>query len=434
MATSTLSDRKFSFTKQSIKDLPLPTSGDVTYRDTHPNAGGLALRVTAGGAKTFLVVRRVGNTVKRFKIETFDYATCKLEALRKEAARISSDITGATSAKKVEKAKGLITLETAFNDMMSAKNHAYKEKTKIFYRRMFKNHLAYASNKPLIEFDGQYVVTMKNKMDKVGKRVSNVSLGLLRNVFNYAMTAYAPENTPIFIYNPVSVLTARKLWNREKRSKDGLQPANFNKYITSIIKTEIMGPTRTVPNIYHISSSLLMFMLFTGLRPTEASNITRDMLDHDRRIIKFGAKEADLLIKNRKEYSLPLNETAYQQLIYAGSYHKSKYFFPAFDGEPIRQTTMKVFIDRAAKQFGIRQTMKSLRSTFISIGEASGLSHFIVKALVNHDDGSENDVTDGYKVPYYIELKAATEKIESYIYEHSKLDPEFVRNHVERKL
>ncbi|MNJ71102.1 hypothetical protein D3C77_676070 [compost metagenome] len=95
---------------------------------------------------------------------------------------------------------------------------------------------------------------------------------------------------------------------------------------------------------------------------------------------------------------------------------------------------MKVFIDRAAKQFGIRQTMKSLRSTFISVGEASGLSSFIVKALVNHDDGSENDVTDGYKVPYYIELKSATEKIESYIYEHSRLDPEFVRKHIERNL
>lgn len=47
-----------NFTKATLAALPLPKEGQrATYRDT--KAAGLQLRVTANGAKTFSVYRRV---------------------------------------------------------------------------------------------------------------------------------------------------------------------------------------------------------------------------------------------------------------------------------------------------------------------------------------------------------------------------------------
>lgn len=82
---------RFSFTKAAIEALPAaPTGQRLTFHDAHPKANGLQLRVTAGGVKTFTVLRRIkGGAPARVTIGRFPGVT--IEQARVAAGKAGSE-------------------------------------------------------------------------------------------------------------------------------------------------------------------------------------------------------------------------------------------------------------------------------------------------------------------------------------------------------
>ena len=79
-------NQRFSFTKPILEGLLQTLSGQrVTYHDTHKNAAGLQLRVSAT-AKTFIVQRRVNGKPERVTLGKFPVMTIE-QARRKSASR-----------------------------------------------------------------------------------------------------------------------------------------------------------------------------------------------------------------------------------------------------------------------------------------------------------------------------------------------------------
>ncbi|MFP5505736.1 MAG: Arm DNA-binding domain-containing protein, partial [Gammaproteobacteria bacterium] len=71
-------------TKRLVDSVPPPESGQLIVRDVELK--GFALRVTPGGAKTFVVEKRIGGKVRRIKVARYPEKTC--EQARSEAQQM----------------------------------------------------------------------------------------------------------------------------------------------------------------------------------------------------------------------------------------------------------------------------------------------------------------------------------------------------------
>lgn len=91
-----------NFTKDYLNALPLPAPGTrAVYHDAKTT--GLQIRVTATGAKTFCVYRRIkGGQPERVTLER--YPEMSIQQARRKAADINAAIEGGANPAKVKRA------------------------------------------------------------------------------------------------------------------------------------------------------------------------------------------------------------------------------------------------------------------------------------------------------------------------------------------
>ena len=80
---------RFRFSKTRIDTLPIPSAGRAEYRDLA--TPGLVLRVTANGAKSFCLFRRVNGRPARMTLGTFPSVT--VEQAQRRVHELQGDIT-----------------------------------------------------------------------------------------------------------------------------------------------------------------------------------------------------------------------------------------------------------------------------------------------------------------------------------------------------
>jgi site-specific recombinase XerD len=111
---------RISLTKRAIDTLPLPESGKTAafYMDASKSApNGFGLWVTAGGAKNFMVYRKVNGRPERIKIGSC--ADLSVEQARKLAAKVNGQIAeGVNPAERKRAARGEITLGEVFREYL----------------------------------------------------------------------------------------------------------------------------------------------------------------------------------------------------------------------------------------------------------------------------------------------------------------------------
>ncbi len=109
---------RISFTKRSIEGLSGPEAGNtaIFYMDDSKGApSGFGLWVTAGGAKSFMLYRKVKGRPERIKLGRFPDMT--LEQARTKATKINGQIAeGHNPAERARAAKGEPTLGELFKD------------------------------------------------------------------------------------------------------------------------------------------------------------------------------------------------------------------------------------------------------------------------------------------------------------------------------
>ncbi|MBT4722667.1 tyrosine-type recombinase/integrase, partial [Candidatus Falkowbacteria bacterium] len=179
-------------------------------------------------------------------------------------------------------------------------------------------------------------------------------------------------------------------------------------------------PQHQYKDIYIESSEvcrdLFLFILFTGLRRSEASNLMWSNIDF---------KDHSLTIedtKNHEDHSLPLTPFLLQILerrksdglyIFQGSTSDFKSLTP---NKPIINTKNQV--KRVRKMSNIYFSLHDLRRTFITIAEGLDINTYALKQLLNHKD--RRDVTGGYIITDMERLREPMNKIANYILEQVK--------------
>jgi len=387
-------------TKISVEQAAIPEKGQVFYRDDFIK--GFALRVTATGAKSFIIEKRINRKVKRITLGRFGVLTC--EQARKEAQKFLGQVASGqdpVSDKKVHHAQGA-TLGEVFELYLKVRS-GLKASTLKDYQRLMNEVLKDWHNRELRDITKDMVQKRHRDYGERSQARANNAMRLLKAIFNFARGQYEDsQGRSLFPENPVDRISHVKAWYRVERRRSLIKRSELPAWFDAVERLRLdMAPTAETIADY------LMLLLFTGLRRSEGMNLQWSDVDFAERTLIIRDT------KNREPLTLPLSDTLYDLLKKRENLHESSYVFPGSTGGMIIEPRKQ--LSKVIEWSGVPFTLHDLRRTFITIAESLELSQYAIKHLVNHR--MPGDVTAGYIIMDPERLRPAMQSISHAILE-----------------
>lgn len=370
-------------TKSFVDKAATPENRDqVFYRDDQLR--GFALRVTAGGVKSFVIETVIENRVRRLTLGKYGRLT--VDEARKLAKIKLGDITkgkNPITAKKVKQIRG-VTLKMAFEQYIITRK-SLKASTILDYRRVLQQIVSDWLDKPLKSISEDMII--KRHMDYGNSNSparANLVMRLLRAIFYFAMDFYKIKDTvPIFKYNPVKVLSTMDAWYDVKPKKTIIKQSQLTDWYQGIKALKEVMPYERA----EMWQDFFLLILFTGLRRQEASKMR--WADVDLNGKTFTVHDT----KNGDSHTLPMSDYLYELFLRRKGHLATQYVFPC-DSESGHIVEPKTAMSRVVELSGIKFTLHDLRRTFITTAERLDIPAYSLKRLLNHR--MKNDITSGY--------------------------------------
>ena len=383
-----------------IEPPPRKPNGDhvqTFYRDSV--LPGFGLRVYSGGSKTFIVEKRINNRVKRISLGRYGALTC--EQARKQAFKLLSEIAIGNDpvADKKERVAQEVTLKEAFEDYLLARKDL-KPTTIHDYRRGVEGALGDWQGKRLADITKDMVEARHRKLGSKSPARANNTMRVLRAIFNFARDKYeGTQGDSLFQINPVDRISRSRGWYKVDRRRTLIKPHELKDWYAATLQLN-RESTR----------DYLHFLLFTGLRRSEAASLRWDQVDLKDK--SFRIEDT----KNREPHTLPLSDFLFELLNqrHHSNFDESPWVFPSSlnDGHLIDPKTA---VARVAELSGVAFTLHDLRRTFITIAESLDIPGYALKRLLNHKNS--NDVTADYIVSGVDRLREPMQRITNFIQE-----------------
>lgn len=396
-------------TKTVVDKLPIPDDGQTFTRDTELK--GFAVRVTSGGAKSFILEKRVEGKVRRFTLGRYPEIT--VEQARREAHKLLGHIAtgGNPIVEKQQEKLRATTLAEAFDDYVEVRKDI-KERTLYDYRRLLFVAFEDWCAKPITEINKEMVAKRHTKLgEERGEAYANLAMRFLRALFNFAVVQYEDQKgNPLIRENPVTRLTQTRAWYKVDSRKSVIRPDQLAPWYQAIQNLRLEPNNRTS----HVVADYLLFLLFTGLRRREGSGLKWENVDLVNRTLTItDTKNSDQLV-------LPITDAIAGILESRREVAWNPYVFPGegiqgYIVEPRKQTA------KVIAESGITFTLHDLRRTFITVAESLDISAYALKRLVNHR--VSNDVTAGYIISDVERLRKPMETISAYLCEKCGIQP-----------
>jgi len=164
--------KSLNFTKEALQALPKPKDGNrAVYLDAKTT--GLQLRVTATGAKTFSVYRRIkGGQPERVTLGRFPAMT--IEQARKLAARVNAEIEEGSNPAMVKRAsKEEPTFAELFKEY--GERHGTKKRSWATDQSLYANHLHSLGAAKITAIKREAISRILSSMDKAGLAGSTIN-------------------------------------------------------------------------------------------------------------------------------------------------------------------------------------------------------------------------------------------------------------------
>lgn len=385
--------------KKAVESLSIPSKQvgkTVQKRYYDDNLKGFGVRVTSGGTKAFFVEKLIKKKVRRITLGR--YPEVSVEMAKKKAQKLLGEIAMGKDPIEEKRAEELrnITLNDVFSDYKSARS-SLKQKTLIDYEQIINKAFCKWSKKPLLSITKDMVAKHHKKLgDAHGQAYANLSMRLLRALFNFAAGQYEDSlGRSLILENPVKRLSQTRSWYRIDRRRTYIKSHELFAWYQALLRVN----NETLRDY-------LLLILFTGLRRQEAATLKFDQVD-------FNAKTLTINnTKNSEPHTLPLSDFLYEMLSLRVHSATSEYVFQGSGKtghivEPRRQ--MAKIIEMTSVHF----TVHDLRRTFITIAESLEISAYSLKRLLNHK--MNNDVTAGYIVTDVERLRKPMQLITDYL-------------------
>ncbi len=388
-----MSKKTIHFTQARIKNLTPPETGrDEYYDDDKPK---LMCRVSSSGNKTFSVVKWHGGKTQRITIGsanelTVDYARKQTDII---LSAINSGINPTESKRKKTREK--TTLEETLEQYLEERN--LKPITKDGYRYKLKHSFQAWLNKPINSITDKMVLKRHKELSRVGETTANTSMRVLRLTMNYAR-AIGLVDEPA-----TKILSEARVWHKPKR-KDRLIPSAELKVWYEAVEA--------LPN--QKAKVYLLMALYMGLRSKEVLELEWRHVDLTRKVVTlYDTKNGTNCTLPIPNALIPFIEslfklTGHSKWVFLWSKPISKKYSP---DKPM--TIPKRSIEAVIKRSNVEFSPHDCRRTFATIAEGVSLPLTITKRLMNHV--TTNDVTGGYIITEEETLRAAINKIASFI-------------------
>ncbi|MFN3955099.1 MAG: tyrosine-type recombinase/integrase [Pararhodobacter sp.] len=399
---------KMKLTQTSVAKVEAVEGKTLLIWDT--DLRGFGLRIAPGGAKAYIMQRRIGKETRRITI--CRAADKKAEEARKEAERLAGLFAQGIDPQAADRRQKALrmTLADAFKAYIAAPKKkgagtgsAKRPRTIRDIEKVSKRFSDWM-DKPVTKITGDMVKERHAKIAATSPEQANLAMRYLRAALNHVNAD--TDDEPIIARNPVDRLNRANLWAPEKRASGRIPSDRIGDWIGTV-QSGLIG--LRYENQYRAA---LLFMLFTGCRLAEAMGDRKSgyeplkwsAVDLDARKVTFYAT------KNGNDHVLPLGPWLSDMLTDWKALAGNKYVFSNASGDVPED--MRGAYARIKKATGLHITAHDLRRTFLSVAAANaGLSEYVIKAVSNHS--ASGDVTAGYIHLSENDLRDAMERIES---------------------
>jgi integrase len=378
---------RLEFTERAIARLPAPdpSGKQVLYWD----AGGLkGFGVICSGtsnAKSFIVQRQVNGRGRRKAFAAV--AEMSLAAAKKKAAEILVDLAAGIDPDL--KAKASMTLCEALESYLTARRDLRPASVRSY--RGVEHTLEPWMKWPLRQITADLVEKRHREIAaESGEVTANISMRTLRAVWNHAAV-----RVPDLPKNPTALL--RQQWFKEQRRSRMLAEGEMPAFFQAVY---------SLPN--PVARDFILLLLFTGLRKSEAAQLTWQHVNLQQRVITLPAD----ITKAKRELALPMSDFVADMLIARRRLGRDRYVFPGKSGHI---SDMAGPFAAIAEQTGIKVSPHDLRRGLITIAESIGIPLNVIKALVNH--APARDTTSGYVIMATERLREPVRQIEQRLIE-----------------
>jgi len=370
---------------------------------------GFGIRITSGGTKSFFIEKLINRRLKRITIGHYPAITS--EQARKEAHKLLGKIaTGIDplAEKKIEKIKK-VTLQEVFTDYIAARKDL-KSSSITDYQKGLKQVIPDWLDKPILNITKDMIAKRHaHHGETISKSRSNLSMRVLRALFNFAMHQYETDNgNSIIQTNPVNFLSHARSWYRIERKQSLIKSHQLYDWYKGLMEL----------NKYYSKSQAEMWrdyfllVLFSGKRRQEVASLHWKDIDFEGKT--FTSHDT----KNGNSHILPMSDFIHEIFLRRETMRNGNYVFPANSNlgyivEP--RKAMQKIIDHSAVEF----TVHDLRRTFITTAESLDISAYALKRLLNHS--TENDVTSGYLIIDVERLRKPMQQISEHFLKQMQL-------------
>jgi integrase len=373
-----------------MKRLPVPATGRSFIHDTD---SPLTVQVTATGARTFYVNRRVNGKPVRVRVAAWPDVT--VERARKLAAEAVADINRGVNPLEEKRRRRADASSKAYTVGQALAEYAddaergigrskpLKAGTVREYRRQADKALGHLAALPLADLNGRHIDELRRTRTT---SVANGAVRLLRAACNHAADRDMID---------VSPLAGRKRLVTPLAPRKGHVPeADLGRFLACL---EDAGADDDLNHAAHaLAADALQLMVLYGLRSNEARSLPTKAIDAKARTFTITDT------KNSDPLTLPITPVARRVLdrrVALARRLRSRYVFPSFGTNHMAGggylAEPRHALDRVREQTGIDVTPHDLRRTFASMA-AKRLPHAMVKAVLNHRAKATTDITLDY--------------------------------------
>jgi integrase len=386
-------------TDRTVKALACPAQGNrITYDG---ELKGFGVRVTAAGAKSFILNYRIAGRERRLTIGA--YPVWSVAAARKEASSLAQQIDRGIDPLGERQAEREAATIGELCDRYLVEHAEPKKRTADADRKMIDCHIRpRLGARKVKEIGFADVNRLHREISKTAPYVANRVAALLSKMFNLAVRwEMRPDNPCRGVER-----------NPEERRYRYLSGDELRRLIEALAAHSSPQAVNAV-----------RLLLLTGARRGEVLGATWDQFD-----LEAGAwTKPSSHTKQKKEHRVPLSAPALQLLVEMKATaakrkgEPSPFLFPARGGDSGHTTEIKkswAAICKAAQIEGVR--VHDLRHTYASVLASAGLSLPVIGALLGH---TQPGTTARYSHLFDDPLRAATERVAAVVSEVAEAKP-----------
>lgn len=390
-----MDEKKVAFaTNKDIPALPLPASGNKIYYDD--NIKGFGVRVTAAGARAFILNYRIGRRERRLTIGSFpDWS---LSSAAKAAKELKQKIdSGIDPLAERQERRDAVTVDQLCDIFIEEHLPKKAATTQRDYKQIIDTYIRPdLKHEPVADIDFVHANRIFRKVSKSGKKTTaNRVMAVMSKMFTEA------QKLRLTTVNPTKGVEK----NDEVKRERFLDAKEVTRLIDALASLE----DRQAADIFRL-------ILLTGCRKTEALAATWSMFD----LSEGTWTKPSHHTKQKKVHKIPLSAPARQLLSEIkgeAETEDSDFVFPA-KFQSTKDTTRKHAGYRVNVKNQWAQVLKTaklkdlhihdLRHSFASFLVAEGMSLPLIGRLLGHTQAA---TTHRYAHLALDPLRAATERV-----------------------